>query len=141
MRQTVTVLSVQGDSATVSYDRPTACHMDCDHCAGGCASMTAKEQIVVRADNPIGASAGDRVVVESSSRSVYGAIALVYAVPLVLFFLGYFSCEGLGYHPVVGGIGGFLLGVLCAVLVSRRKTHTGNEIHFEIVGYADEDIR
>ena len=61
MRQTVTVLSLDGNKAKVAYDRPTACHNDCSRCEGGCGAMAAKERVVVTADNPIGARAGDRV--------------------------------------------------------------------------------
>ena len=138
MRQTVTVVSASGGNATVAYDRPTACHMDCDHCAGGCAAMTARERIVVRAENPIGAVPGDRVIIEAAASAVYSAILLVYALPLVLFFAGYFGGSGLGASGTWCGIGGFLLGLLVAVLVSRRKSRTGREIQFQIVDYARE---
>ena len=135
MRQTVTVVSVQGTRATVAYDRPTACHGDCSQCAGGCDSMAAKERVVVTADNPIGAAPGDRVIIEAATKTVFSAIFLVYALPVLLFFGGYFGAEALGISGSLPGVVGFFLGLAAAVLVSRRKTKTGREIRFRIVGF------
>lgn len=137
MRQTVTVVSVSGSQAQVAYDRPTACHGDCSHCAGGCGAMAAKERVVVTADNPIGAAPGDRVTIETSAGAVYSAIFLVYALPVALFFGGYFGAEALGVSGTWPGVLGFLLGLLAAVAASRRKTKTGREIRFEIVAFAE----
>lgn len=135
MRQTVTVTSVSGRWATVSYERPTACHGDCSKCAGGCGSMAAKECVVVQAENPIGAKAGDRVIIEAASAQVYYAIFLVYALPVLLFFAGYYAGARFSAGPLAG-VWGFFLGLLAAILVSRRKTKTGREIKFQIVSYA-----
>lgn len=53
MRQQVEVKSVGADGyAQVEAVRRSACSGDCDHC-GGCAS--AKQHVLVRAKNPIGA--------------------------------------------------------------------------------------
>ena len=38
---------------------------------------------------------GDKVVVESSTKKIFGVVALVYVLPVVLFLLGYFLSEGL----------------------------------------------
>ena len=137
MRQTVTVTSVSGNMATVAYDRPTACHGDCSKCAGGCGSMAAKERVVVQAQNPIGARAGDRVVIEAASAQVFSAIFLVYALPVLLFFLGYFSGDWLYGAGGPIGITGFFVGLLIAVFVSRKKTKTGRGIKFQIVSFAE----
>lgn len=138
MRQTVTVVSSSGGWATVAYDRPTACHGDCSKCAGGCGSMAAKERVIVQAENTIGAGAGDRVVIEAADTQVFSAIFLVYALPVVLFFLGYFGGERLFGAGVVSGIVGFCISLLAVVLVSRWKSKTGTEIKFQIVSYAEK---
>ena len=137
MTQTVTVLTLEGGRARVGYDRPTACHNDCASCAGGCGAMAAGEQVTVWAENPIGAAPGDRVTLEAESRQVYGAVLLVYALPLVLFFLGYALAAALGGPASLCGILGFLLGVTASVLVSRSMTGRGKEITFRITGYAE----
>ena len=71
MRQQVEVKSVGADGyAQVEAVRRSACSGDCDHC-GGCAS--AKQHVLVRAKNPIGAAVGDQVIVETRSRAILGA--------------------------------------------------------------------
>lgn len=137
MKQKVTVISVSGSRATVAYDRPTACHGDCSRCAGGCGSMAAKERIVVTAENRIGAKPGDQVTMEAATGAVFSAILLVYALPLVLFFGAYFGAETLGIPGALPGVLGFFLGLGAAVLASRRRTKTGQEIQFQIVSYAE----
>lgn len=134
MRQTVIVTAVSGNVATVSYDRPTACHGDCGHCAGGCGSMAARERITVQAENPIGAVPGDTVVIETESGKVFSAIFLVYVLPVVLFFAGYFLLSGIGLGAVGGGIG-FLLGMIAVVAVSRGGL--GKSLRFRIVSFAE----
>jgi sigma-E factor negative regulatory protein RseC len=136
MKQTVQVLSVTGRQAVVAYDRPTACHGDCHKCAGGCGSMAAKERVTVTAENLVGAKPGDQVVIEAASGAIFSAVALVYVLPVVLFFLGYFAGAARQLGAVLGGLG-FFLGLAAAVLVSRRQTQTGREIQFRIVAYSD----
>lgn len=135
MTQRVTVLSVSGTSARVIHHRPTACHGDCDHCEGGCGSMAAKESLVVEAENLIGAKPGDQVVIEGETGKVASAILLVYVLPLILFFLGYFLGDRFG-HGILCSIIGFVLGLLCAILESRRQRKRGTEISFRIVSFA-----
>ena len=78
--------------AEVSVPRKSACGHDCEECAG--CGMTGAA-IKARARNDIGAQPGDKVVVESSTKKIFGVVALVYVLPVVLFLLGYFLSEGL----------------------------------------------
>lgn len=136
MTQKVTVLSVHDGMARVIHNRPTACHGDCDSCAGGCGSMAAKEKIIVDAENLIGAVPGDQVMIEGQTGKVAVAVLLVYVIPVVLFFLGYF----LGSMVELGacfGVLGFFLGILFAVYASRRQKKLGRQIRFQIVSYAE----
>ena len=138
MTQKVTVLSVSGSTAKVIHNRPTACHGDCDHCAGGCGAMAAKEKIIVEAENLIGARPGDRVVIEGATKKVAVAIALVYVLPLVLFFLGYFLTQHFAGPANLIAVLGFLLGLLVAVLASRTQKKKGTEIQFRITAFAGD---
>ena len=80
-----------GGYAEISVPRKSACGHDCEECAGcGMAGAAIK----ARARNDIGAQPGDKVVVESSTRKIFGVVALVYVLPVVLFLLGYFLSEG-----------------------------------------------
>ena len=81
-----------GGYAEVSVPRKSACGHDCEECAG--CGMTGAA-IKARARNDIGAQPGDKVVVESSTKKIFGVVALVNVLPVVLFLLGYFLSEGL----------------------------------------------
>ena len=81
-----------GGYAEVSVPRKSACGHDCEECAG--CGMTGAA-IKARARNDIGAQPGDKVVVESSTKKIFGVVALVYVLPVVLCLLGYFLSEGL----------------------------------------------
>ena len=72
----------------ISVPRKSACGHDCEECAG-CAAIRA------RAEDPVGVSAGEKVVVESSTRKLLGVVALVYVLPVAAFLLGYFLSPGL----------------------------------------------
>ena len=135
MKQKVMVLSTSGNMARVSYRRPTACHGDCSKCAGGCGSMAAKEEIIVSAENLIGAKTGDSVYIAGETKKVAWAIVLVYVIPVVLFLAGYFLGQQWGYGNLIGVLG-FFLGLALAVLESRRQKKRGQEIRYQIVSYA-----
>ena len=135
MKQKVMVLSTSGNMARVSYRRPTACHGDCSKCAGGCGSMAAKEEIIVSAENLIGAKIGDSVYIEGETKKVAWAIVLVYVIPVVLFLAGYFLGQQWGCGNLIGVLG-FFLGLALAVLESRRQKKRGQEIRYQIVSYA-----
>ena len=135
MKQKVMVLSTSGNMARVSYHRPTACHGDCSKCAGGCGSMAAKEEIIVSAENLIGARTGDSVYIEGETKKVAWAIMLVYVIPVVLFLAGYFLGQQWGHGNLIGVLG-FFLGLALAVLESRRQKKRGQEIQYQIVSYA-----
>ena len=81
-----------GGYAEISVPRKSACGHDCEECAG--CGMTGAA-VKARARNDIGAQPGDKVVVESSTKKIFGVVALVYVLPVVLFLLGYFLSEGL----------------------------------------------
>lgn len=81
-----------GGYAEVSVPRKSACGHDCEECAG--CGMTGAA-IKARARNDIGAQPGDKVVVESSTKKIFGVVALVYVLPVALFLMGYFLSEGL----------------------------------------------
>ena len=135
MKQKAMVRSVSGETAQVQYHRPTACHGDCSKCAGGCGAMAAQEEIVVTAQNLIGAKVGDTVYIEGETKKVAWAILLVYVMPVVLFLIGYFLGQQWDRGNLIG-ILGFFLGLVLAVLESRRQRKRGQEIQYQIVSFA-----
>lgn len=106
--------------AIVSVPRKSACGHDCEECVGCGVSGAAVE---ARAVNHIGAAPGQKVVVESSTRKMLGIVAFVYAIPVVLFLLGYVLPVFLGASVAVqytAAAVGFFAGVALAVLYDRR---------------------
>ena len=124
MQQRVKVLSCGADgTAQVACLRLSACSGDCHQCSG-CGAV--QQTMIVTARNPIGASPGDLVTIESETGPVLQAAAVLYLLPLVLFIAGYL----IGMQWGLGGLTGvcaFALGILLAVVYDRlvmKKKHT-----------------
>lgn len=127
MEQTVRVRQVFADgTAQVVHIRQSACSGDCHKCSG-CGA--AAETLVLTAANPIGATAGELVKIQSASAPVLGAAAVLYLLPLVLFFAGYAVC------PWVGGLG-FALGIGVALVYDRAVARKKQPV-YTITGYAE----
>ena len=102
MEQTVRVRRLLPEGrAEVVHIRQSACSGDCHKCSG-CGA--AQETLIFEAENPIGAQVGDKVIVTSQTGAVLRGAAVLYLLPLVLFFLGYLL------SPWAAGIG-FALGI------------------------------
>ena len=120
MTQIATVERILDSShAEISVPRKSACGHDCEECAG-CGVTGAA--VHARALNPIGATPGQKVVVESSTKKM-------------LFFLGYFAAlaaaASVAVQYTAAGVG-FLLGILGAVGYDRRLRARGG-LSFTIV--------
>ncbi|MDL2287791.1 SoxR reducing system RseC family protein [Oscillospiraceae bacterium OttesenSCG-928-F05] len=82
MTQEVTIVRVAEDGmCDVAVRRESACGKNCAQC-GGCAAPDIT--VTVRAENRAGGETGDRVILETESRSLLGAAAAVYLLPVVL---------------------------------------------------------
>lgn len=125
MTQIATVEKIlRGGRAEISVPRKSACGHDCESCSG-CGMQGSSTHAV--ALNPIGAQTGQKVVVESSNKRLYGVMLLVYAVPIVLFLIGYFASyaltsEGLRYAVAIAA---FCLGIVPAILYDRKLKREG----------------
>lgn len=124
MIQTAKVTKVYDDGrAEVAVRRQSACGHDCSKCGGGCSELMVSSTVSVTAANPVRAMPGDMVRVESDTGGVLKAAVVVYLVPFLLFFLGYFLCAALGMgsgaSAAVGGVG-FAAGVALAILLDRQ---------------------
>ena len=133
MTQIATVEKIlDSQHAIISVPRKSACGHDCEECAGCGISGTA---IRARAINTVGASVGQKVVVESSTEKMLGIVALVYVTPIVLFLVGYITMLLLNFIVAVqysvAGLG-FVLGILSAVWYDRRLRDRGG-LSFTIV--------
>ena len=125
MTQKVRVRSVSADgTAQVIHLRQSACSGDCHKCSG-CGAVG--ETLELTAKNPIGATPGDMVLIESETGPVLAAAAVLYVLPLLLFFLGYLVGHVLwGLGGLVGCLAFVLSIVLCVVydrrVAAKRKT-------------------
>lgn len=137
MEQTVRVRDIHDDgTATVVHVRESACSGDCHKCSG-CGA--AKETVVFRADNPICARRGDLVVVQSASGPVLRAAAVLYLLPMVLFFLGYLLGARLWSAGALTGCLAFLLGMALVVVYDRKVAKKENTI-YTITGFVSDSI-
>ena len=137
MEQLVRVRNVYDDgTAQVVCIRESACSGDCHKCSG-CGA--AKETILLTADNPIGAAVGDLVNVSSATGPVLKAAAVLYMLPLILFFAGYAAGAALKLSGGLFGSLAFVLSIVLIVLYDRRMAKKDNTI-YTITGYAVDTL-
>ena len=135
MTQIATVQRLlDGQKAEIMVRRPSACGHDCASC-GGCGPNSITQVIAV-ADNEAGARVGDTVRLESGSGRVLGLAALLYLVPLLLLFVGYFLAFGLlrlgeGASVAVGLL--FLTAGFAVNLVTDRRLRKQRPVSLRIV--------
>lgn len=134
MEQMVRVRETYPDgTALVLHIRESACSGDCHKCSG-CGA--AKEAIELKANNPLGAKVGNIVTVSAQTGPVLKAAAVLYVLPLVLFFLGYWAGAVLAGLGALGGCLGFALGVAAVVAYDRRMGKT----IYTITGFAEDAL-
>ena len=134
MEQLVRVKEVYDNGTAQVYRiRESACSGDCHKCSG-CGA--AKETVVFTAENPIGAGPGDLVRVESETAPVLKAAAVLYVLPLILFFLGYWLGTLPGRFGALGGGVGFALGVAIVIAYDRLVVNKA-DLHYTITAFAD----
>lgn len=137
MTQTVRVQKLlDNGNAQVVHVRQSACSGDCHKCSG-CGAV--QEAMTLIARNPIGAKPGDMVVIESQTGPVLAAAAMLYVVPLVLFFLGYLiGSLQWDKGPLCACIA-FALGIAVSVLYDRIAVKK-KQIVYTITGYAQTEL-
>lgn len=138
MTQRVKVLRVADDgTAHVIHVRQSACSGDCHHCSG-CGA--AQETMILTAENPIGAREGDLVLLSSETAPVLKAAAVMYMVPLLLFFLGYLAGTLLWHQGAALGCLAFALGIAGSILYDRKVVKKQKTV-YTISGFARVDTQ
>lgn len=117
--------------AQVVVFRESACSGDCHKCAG-CGAQ--KEAVTFTAENPIGAKPGELVRVQSGSGPVLAAAAVLYTVPVALFFLGYALGQWLLRRGALAGCIGFVLGIVLAAVYDREVASKRTTV-YTVTGY------
>ena len=120
-----------GGMAEVAVARTTACGGSC----GSCESCIFQSEIKTLARNLIDAVPGQKVVIASRSSAVFGAAALVYIMPMVLFILGYALAYLAGASEGVCIAVSFLALLLSAAILvwSQRKKKNQQAFTFDII--------
>ena len=137
MEQLVRVKEVYDNgTAMVIHVRESACSGDCHKCSG-CGA--AKGAVLFTASNPIGARRGDLVKVESETGPVLKAAVVLYVIPLILFFLGYYLGTLPGNFGALFGCLGFVLGVGIVVIYDRKVVKKQN-IGYTITAFAEDAL-
>ena len=136
MTQTVMVKSCNPDgTAQVLHLRQSACSGDCHKCSG-CGA--AQEALMLTAENPISAKPEDMVVIQSETGPVLAGAAVLYMLPLVLFFLGY--ALGAVLWQMGGLVGGIAFAASIALcVVYDRKFAKKRKTIYTITGYAQKE--
>jgi len=133
MEQTVQVRrTFENGTAEVICVRESACSGDCHKCSG-CGAQ--KETMIITANNPIAAKAGDMVVIESATGPVLKAAAMLYILPVVLFLAGYLLGEHLFRLGPLFGVNGIVAGLVLVKLYDRQLQKKQDPI-YTITSYA-----
>lgn len=120
--------------AEVVLVRRSACSGDCHQCAG-CGA--AQEKLILQAHNYINAQPGDVVTVVSDAAPVLKAAAVLYLLPLALFFAGYLLGYQLWGHGAPVGIIAFLGGLAPIAWYDRHLKK--KRIVYRITAFAEEN--
>ena len=133
MVQLVRVREILEDgTARVAVLRQSACSGDCHKCSG-CGAV--RQTLTVTAQNPIGASVGELVLLRSDTAGVMKGAFVLYILPLVLFFLGYALGAVWNLGALMGGLA-FTLGIGGAVVYDRLVSARRKPV-YTIFGYPE----
>lgn len=135
MEQLVRVITCDDDgTAKVLHIRESACSGDCHKCSG-CGAV--QQKLMITAENPIHAQPGQMVTVRSSTGPVLAAAAILYILPLVLFFVGYLVFAAVWSLGALGGCLGFVLGIVLATVYDRLVAKKRKTV-YTITGFAPQ---
>ncbi len=119
-------------SAEVEVERISACGENCASCKSPCGEKRLMT-IIAQRDMPV--QVGDTVVVESRTSQILSIAAVVYVVPLIFFFAGYFVGAWLGLTEsglILVSMLAFAAGFLVSVPVNR-SVKKKSSIVFKII--------
>ncbi len=137
MTQFAVVRNVERNGkALVEVLRGTACGDGCSAC-----NACNKTPISVKAENEVGAITGDRVQIETQTSMIMSAAFVVYVVPMIMLFLGYWVGDMLGFSEgmsILTGFCGFGVALIVAVVFGRYRTK--NPIRYTITRVVEQGV-
>jgi sigma-E factor negative regulatory protein RseC len=127
----IVVKLLPNSMAEVAVTRTTACGGNC----GSCESCIFQSELKAIAKNSIGARPGQKVVIASSSRTVFSAAILVYIMPILFFLLGYAISSLFGASEGISVLVSFSFLILSAfvLIIIQKKRSVTHPISFEII--------
>jgi sigma-E factor negative regulatory protein RseC len=127
MKQTGVVIGIDGDKAKIRMQRHTACG-DC----GACQVSKSQLNVILEAENNLGAKTGDFVEVDMETMDFLSAVTLVYGFPLISLivgiFAGYYGVLSLGFEDKAAQGIGAVFGILAAALTYLAIRFNENKI-------------
>ena len=122
--------------AEVAVARTTACGGNCPSCE----SCIFQSEIKTLARNRIQARPGQKVVIATKSKDIFGAAVMVYLMPIVLMLVSYALASFCGAKEGLRILMSFLALLLSAgvLVLSQRSKKNKDRIQFEIVRFAEE---
>lgn len=128
MRQKAVVLETKGNIATIEVSRSTMCegcekNNGCDHHCDISGIMSTGGKMKAKAENNIGAKAGETVEVETESKKVLAYAALVFILPIIICALFYLAAQKITSSEsiaVAAAIVGFVLTFAVIAVVDRK---------------------
>ncbi len=112
MKTEAEVILIKGNIAVVRVRRQTMCDgCEKNSCEGSCSAaalMGAGKTVDAEAENPVGASIGDRVTLESPDKKILGFAAIVFILPIVICAAVYAAALGLGANEKYSIIAAFV---------------------------------
>ncbi len=81
-----TVVGINGGDVDVMFKRTSACGKCC-----ACGMMVGSDEMTIPLKNTIGATMGDKVIVEFSGKKSLKSSVIVYVFPLVFFVVRNFA--------------------------------------------------
>ena len=127
MEQIVRVKRSHSDgTATVIHVRQSACSGDCHKCSG-CGAV--EQKLLLTVNNPLGARPGQMATVTAESGPVLAAAAVLYLLPLVLFFVAYLVGHLLFEQGFLWGAVAFVAAICLAVLYDRLIVKKRNTVY------------
>ena len=143
MQQIGIVKEICDGFALVEVSRKSACegcHANIDGECSACVSFSSKPT-VSKAENSLGASTGDRVIIETASKTVLLYALAVFLFPLLLGVVGYFIGGFLSFSaaPYLGALIGFALAFLVVWATLNRTASKRLDVKIIRILNAEED--
>lgn len=100
MKQVGKVISIDDGYAVLLVAKTSMCGENCASCKGGCRPTSQK--VVARiGQDAAEVKVGDMAVLEMEDKKVLMGAVMVYLLPLLAMFIGYFVADSISHHELI----------------------------------------